>query len=1027
MLHPKPICRAKNHGFAVVIALMLMSFVLVMILSLTTLVSVETTNAARALNRILAQENARLGLLVALGNMQKLAGPDKKVTFRADALDSENTFQNPYWVGVMDVDTPTSNPEEITWLVSTHPSDAETPMTSLSASNSHRITPDSISADDAVLVPLRDIDSKSNQYGYWVSDESIKASIATRPVIDEQSSDWLEDNFSQTESERLQQMVPKRAGIEMLFPSLSEDDEFISSQLNRVTSLDQLRLTNAWDFTLYDDFFHDVSGSSLGVLASTTGTGLKKDLSLRPDLMPIPGKFDKVYDYAAYMEEPLPSFNLSTPYIPFEEDLRRRYKITAPTTTSPGEISDGIYPVLTSFRIQLGVHVAGSEVTSKTLGSFSPITDKDELVVRVQLHAELWNPYTSALVPENLVLRVNNLPTVSVELESGSSGGARTNLGTYSIDLNRLLGNGGRGRGVLKGYFVELPFTDQGYPNHDDFSWLPGRIYNWVGQNNFSNGSSKINKEGSFNSRSLGNGIFYKGTGITAPTSTDWIGISAPSSDISVSLRNLGSGGSLTSGEELFIIEDINYDGFNTGPTIDSYSRSVRFGYQIQRDESGFESGLLTGGIPDPWEVSNWLRVEDPRSSKPTFDETGQRIGAFVPPLGTEPTAYISSSVKQPNFLFDRTAPQSAGSKGYYSSHDVPLFELFRQRPISIGELQHLNIIGNRPFTVGNSWGEDTTSRFNRIFDEAFFSGLAPGDNTPDISSGEALPNHRLRPISTERTATSLKDLLDEGEYSSKKFLAEGSFNINSTSGNAWSAILGSIFIREWEVANIDINGDLDIRTPRLPVSMGQAILRFPQSAQEVFDTGPKETSIEPPTEYFRVGAKFFRDNSGKSDSEPYKLLGKAIAKRIGERIRLFGPYVSIEEFLAPVESDSFRDPKDSTRYLSAMERAILDVPEINQTDSGDEIWHHTSSFLSQADVMTGLAPIATTRGDTFLIRSVGRSQTDLQGNDIATVICEARIQRIPEVLDPIDGVVTPSNTGFGRKFVIASLRWVNE
>ena len=127
------------------------------------------------------------------------------------------------------------------------------------------------------------------------------------------------------------------------------------------------------------------------------------------------------------------------------------------------------------------------------------------------------------------------------------------------------------------------------------------------------------------------------------------------------------------------------------------------------------------------------------------------------------------------------------------------------------------------------------------------------------------------------------------------------------------------------------------------------------------------------------------------------------------------------------MESGTFKDPNDSTIYLSTMERAILDVVEVNQTEGGADIWHHTSSFLSQADVMTGLAPVATTRGDTFIIRSVGRSQTDLQGNDIATVICEARIQRIPEVLDPSDDVVTPSNTGFGRKFVIASMSWVTE
>ena len=432
-----------------------MSFVLLLLLSMTTLVSVETTNAARALNRLLAQENARLGILVAMGNMQKLTGPDKRVTFRADAFeDSDTTLQNPYWVGVMDVDAPTSKPEEITWLVSTDASDPETPLTSLPASNSHKITPDSVSADDAVLVPLRDIESKLNRYGYWVSDESIKASITTHPVIDEQDTDWLKGNFSQTESERLQQIVPKRAGIEMLFPSLSEDDEFISSQLSRVMSLDQLRLSEAWDFTDYDDFFHDVSGSSLGVLASTTGTGLKKDLSLRPDLMPIPGKFEKVYDFADYMEEPLSSFKESTPYIPYEEDLRRRYEITAPTPTTPGEISDGVYPVLTDFRILLHLHVADTDdnrVTTKTSNTFNPMTNPDELVVRVQLNAVLWNPYTSALVPENLVLRVDNLPTVAVSTQLTAG---RANY-TYEVDLNEILGNGG-GRGRLRSLIFHL-------------------------------------------------------------------------------------------------------------------------------------------------------------------------------------------------------------------------------------------------------------------------------------------------------------------------------------------------------------------------------------------------------------------------------------------------------------------------------------------------------------------------------------------------------------------------------------------
>ena len=76
MLHPKPICRTKNHGFALVIALSMMSFVLLLLLSMSLLVSVETANAHNSKLRLLAKENARLGLLVAIGNLQRYAGPD---------------------------------------------------------------------------------------------------------------------------------------------------------------------------------------------------------------------------------------------------------------------------------------------------------------------------------------------------------------------------------------------------------------------------------------------------------------------------------------------------------------------------------------------------------------------------------------------------------------------------------------------------------------------------------------------------------------------------------------------------------------------------------------------------------------------------------------------------------------------------------------------------------------------------------------------------------------------------------------
>ena len=158
----------------------------------------------------------------------------------------------------------------------------------------------------------------------------------------------------------------------------------------------------------------------------------------------------------------------------------------------------------------------------------------------------------------------------------------------------------------------------------------------------------------------------------------------------------------------------------------------------------------------------------------------------------------------------------------------------------------------------------------------------------------------------------------------------------------------------------------------------------------------------------------------------PYAKLGIQIAKRVSERIKLFGPFISIESFLSPVEHEAFAHPKDLERYLSVTERAILDVPEINQL-YGEEIWYHTSSFLSQADVMTALAPITTVRGDTFTIRALGETALDLSGNSVAKALCEARVQRLPSTVDPNDNLRTPNPDGYGRRFVCTSIQWIND
>ena len=102
---------SQNHhhdAFVLVIALALMAFVLLLILSMATLIEVEAQAASTGLHTLRAHENARLSLMLAIGELQKHVGSDQRVTARADILGDGN-FNSAarFWTGVWDTANPT--------------------------------------------------------------------------------------------------------------------------------------------------------------------------------------------------------------------------------------------------------------------------------------------------------------------------------------------------------------------------------------------------------------------------------------------------------------------------------------------------------------------------------------------------------------------------------------------------------------------------------------------------------------------------------------------------------------------------------------------------------------------------------------------------------------------------------------------------------------------------------------------------------------------------------------------------------
>ena len=85
-------CAKARSGFALVIALSLMAFVLLLILSIASFVVVEQQSANIAKQQLVAKQNALVGLQIAIGELQQRLGPDQRATASADILDSSNNF-----------------------------------------------------------------------------------------------------------------------------------------------------------------------------------------------------------------------------------------------------------------------------------------------------------------------------------------------------------------------------------------------------------------------------------------------------------------------------------------------------------------------------------------------------------------------------------------------------------------------------------------------------------------------------------------------------------------------------------------------------------------------------------------------------------------------------------------------------------------------------------------------------------------------------------------------------------------------
>ena len=348
------------------------------------------------------------------------------------------------------------------------------------------------------------------------------------------------------------------------------------------------------------------------------------------------------------------------------------------------------------------------------------------------------------------------------------------------------------------------------------------------------------------------------------------------------------------------------------------------------------------------------------------------------------------------------------------------------------------------------------------LWDSWFCSGIAPAVSAgrvvkPKKSIAEdffsdkpsLMPRHFM-PYPRGKTAKELADLAEKSggkpwELIASHILNKGQFNVNSTSKEAWKALLMSLTDRP--IPSIDaVSGASSIIRDKEKVGISRSL---PASGT--------------------------RDSSGPTDEGAWRGIRQLdesqidkLASEIVRQVKLRGPFLNMAEFInrrlspddlgvtgalqAAIDWDEFNAGYSGTgggtadsinRAYKGDDSMIRQLPATypNAKAATGSRYAGIPGYVMQSDVLQGISASLAVRGDTFLIRAYGES-LEADGKVAARAWCEAIVQRMPEFIDPADEAdkvlrqhtvapgaeldLKPVNRVFGRQFKTISFRWLN-
>jgi hypothetical protein len=1062
-LTPRPNC----GGFALIITILLMAFLVLIMVSFAALTRVETQIAANQQRLEKARQNALFGLQVAMGQLQKYAGPDQRVTARAELT---ATATNPYYTGVWDAaaaataagDTRTRtatleaagqlNPvAPSVWLVSGN----ETTPTAInhnSASSTMREPVTLVKATgigtlgQVVVVPKVQITSSQvpgysgpqpiGNYAYWVGDEGVKAKLS---VVDPYTPRPAVANASSVTPTSLQTyyrgVSAQRFGLETVddgtnAATLASTYNPTANTTDSATLLRDFKKIISYSTANFVGFdqatlrarFHDLTAYSNGLLTNTAAGGLRRDLSwhfAQPDATDGLDKTSllgldeqKLYAPGLYYSTSKVTNSINPKWQALKAYYNTPVTNGATSVVLPNNINtiNGVTPMVVQARFFFGCRSTDAGTYLDTYVAFV-----------------LANPYNVALnvQPIRFKFSPRSVPGINITVKPGSQAAVTTAIL-------------GASPAPLSGSFLSPAFT-----------LAPGKV--------------KVLSLAAATAAGATDALLQDSLDINNAVSVQ-LGATPfiPDSVNKWSLTYVvNSSYTLTATDKATEDSALVANNANTAAAIARLWDCGFVGFpSMPGTHTSMANPWVAGGIISTLKMASenittaeqirWLldfntripgqgRPADPDNSplyKALFWSTGSTFSSDL--ASGDPcwgTAVSDNLGKTPVMLFNLPRPPSGAAAGWPSI-------------ISLGQMQHANV-GTRAwqpsYIIGNSYASLFTQRdqtvsitpktvsssylrddlyydLSYLLNEALWDGYY-FSSVPQLAgtfnpTTDTLPNSRYFTRTSSTGVRPTQSELTSGSYAAaSRLLVNGAFNINSTSVQAWRALFTSF-------RGLSYNSETNLTGP------------FPRSPDQ------SGGSTDATTVTNQNAWSGFRNLTNTDINN--------LATQMVLQVRLRGPFRSLGDFVNRRLMSASADPNNLG--LRGALQAAIDAAGLNGgfNDSVDTTAYSGTTlfpanvvgsrsaaapgWLLQGDLLQGLGPILSARSDTFIIRTYGDSADPVStANGITPprVYCEAVVQRIPDYVDKTDAAdaasLTTTNTQFGRRFIITQFRWLTE